>query len=238
METYVFLFAVILLSSALQTGTGFGFSIVTVPFLLFAFDARDAVQINILLSLLLSLLMFAKVRKDIDRGLLKRLLTGSLVFMTPGLLVFLYMPFGRLKLIVSLFILLFTVLLAFRFRMTQTPAKDRAVGGLSGFLSAAVGIPGPPLLAYFSAVDLDKDVSRSTTLAFYIFIYGVSAALQLLFAPTSGEAWLSAGASVPFVLLGMWIGQRLFRYVNQRSFQRICIVILFFTGIQLLYSSI
>lgn len=237
-ETYIFLFIIILLSAALQTSTGFGFSIMTVPFLLFIYDAHDAVKINNILSILLSLLMFYKIRHEIDTGLLKRLLIGSVIFMPTGLLVFLYMPVEQLKLAVGILILLFTLLLLFHFKFKTSSMKDKVVGGLSGFLSTAIGIPGPPLLAYSSAVSMDKTKLRSTTLAFYIFIYSVSLILQLCFEPTSQQVWISAGFAVPMVLAGMIIGQWLFKHIHQQLFRRICLVILFFTGVQLVISSI
>lgn len=191
-----------------------------------------------MLSILLSLLMFYKIRKEIDTGLLKRLLLGSLICMPAGLLVFLYMPVDQLKMSVGLFILLFTVLLLFHFQFKATNMKDSVVGGLSGFLSAAIGIPGPPLLAYSSAVSMDKSKLRSTTLAFYIFVYSVSLILQLCFETTSRLVWISTGVSVPIVIAGMVLGQWLFKHMNQQLFRRICLVILFITGAQLIYFSL
>lgn len=238
MESYIFLFIIILLASILQTSTGFGFSIMAVPFLLFIYDAHEAVKINNILSLFLSLLVYYKIRSEIDTALLKRLLLGSFISMPVGLLVFLYMPVDKLKIVVSIFILLFSLLLTLNFKFKPSLVKDRVVGGLSGFLSTAIGIPGPPLLAYFSAVSMDKHKLRSTTLAFYVFIYGISTILQLSFDQTSLQVWASIGFSLPLVAIGIVLGQWLFKYIRQQLFRRICLVILFLTGVQLLYSNI
>ncbi|HEX5564510.1 MAG TPA: TSUP family transporter, partial [Sporosarcina sp.] len=70
---------IILLASILQTGTGFGFSIVATPFLLLLFEARDAIQINLLLSLVISLAMYRKVKGDIDMGVMRRFIGGSFI---------------------------------------------------------------------------------------------------------------------------------------------------------------
>jgi uncharacterized protein len=237
-ESYILLFIIILVSSALQASTGFGFSIMTVPLLLFIYDAQDAVKINNILSILLSLLMFYKIREEIDKGLLKRLMIGSIVCMPIGLLVFLHMPVDKLKMAAGVMILLFTLLLLLHFKFKATDVKDRVVGGISGFLSTAIGIPGPPLLAYSSAVSMEKTKLRSTTLAFYILIYSVSLILQLFFVPTTSHVWIASGLSVPVVIIGMIIGQWMFKRINQRLFRYICLGILFFTGIQLIYSTI
>ncbi|HZG55565.1 sulfite exporter TauE/SafE family protein [Paenibacillus sp.] len=235
MEAYWFLFLVVALSSALQTGTGFGFSIMTVPLLLLVYGVHEAVLLNNAMSVLLSLLLWYRIRKEIDAGLLKRLLLGGFVAMPAGLLVFAMVPGQRLKLIVGAISILFTVLLALRFRMRQTAAKDRAAGGLSGFLAAAIGIPGPPLLAYASAVGMEKTTLRSTTLAFYLFLYSASFLLQLGLGRAESGWWISAALSVPAMLVGVLLGHLLFARLNQRFFHRVCIAILFATGVQLIY---
>ncbi|TVY09239.1 sulfite exporter TauE/SafE family protein [Paenibacillus cremeus] len=238
MASLTFLLLIILLSSALQTSTGFGFSIMTVPFLLFIYDAHEAVVINTVLSCLLSLFMFYRIRTEMDTALLKRLLTGSFIGMPAGLLVYQYLPVETLKLGVGICILLFTVLLLLHFQVKPSPLKDRIVGGISGFLSTAIGIPGPPLLAYFSGMSIDKTALRSTTLAYYISIYTVSAIFQLSLSRPPASVWTSIGLSIPLVAAGILLGQWLFKHIQQQLFRRICLVILCFTGIQLLYSSL
>lgn len=56
---------IILAASILQTSTGFGFSIMATPFLLLLFLPQEAIQINILLSLLISISLIWKIRTDI-----------------------------------------------------------------------------------------------------------------------------------------------------------------------------
>jgi uncharacterized membrane protein YfcA len=238
MEAWLFLLAVIFLSSALQAGVGFGFSIMTVPLLLLVYDAREAVVINNVLSILLSALMFRTIRSEIDRGFLKRLLLGSILMMPAGLAAFMFMPAQHVKLAVGVLSLAFVLLFVFPFRIRPSEWKEAAAGGLSGFLTAAIGIPGPPLLAYTSAVDMDKAKTRSTTLAFYIFIYSVSFVLQIGFAPVSPKVWAASGGSVPLVIAGIVLGQWLFKRIHQRLFHRICLAVLFATGVQLVYSSL
>ena len=71
--------AIILGASVLQTSTGFGFSILATPFLLVLFSVTDAIQINLILSLVISGALIFKIRSDIDTAVLKRLIAGSVV---------------------------------------------------------------------------------------------------------------------------------------------------------------
>ena len=75
----IFIFtSIILFASILQTSTGFGFSIMATPFLLMIFNPMEAIQINLVLSLVISSALIAKIRKDVDTDLLKKLIIGRL----------------------------------------------------------------------------------------------------------------------------------------------------------------
>ncbi|MEJ8545257.1 sulfite exporter TauE/SafE family protein [Brevibacillus borstelensis] len=224
-----------LVASVLQTSTGFGFSLMATPFLLLLFEPKEAVQINLLLSLIISGALITKIKKDIDAGILKRFVVGSAVGLPVGIIIFLTADIDMLKLGISIVILLLTVLLLLKFRMNQTEARDYVVGGLSGILTTSIGMPGPPLLLYFSGTDTQKEKLRGTTLAFYLFIYSISLLVQIIFAGTTKTIWISSGYALPLVFLGLFLGQILFKRINQKLFRIFTYVILLFTGVYMLF---
>ncbi len=235
MFDYILFAIIILISSILQTSTGFGFSIMATPFLLLLFSPADAVQINLILSLFISTALIAKIKKDVDREILKRFITGSFLGVLIGVWILLTINLSLLKIGVSLLILLLTVLLILNFRIRQTYKRDLVVGGFSGALTASIGMPGPPLLLYFSGTEAKKEKLRATTLAFYLYIYSVSLFLQVIFVGTTTKAWIASGIGLPLVVIGLFIGQILFRYINQRTFRIFTYIILIFTGVYLLF---
>lgn len=237
MEIFLFIF-IILIASILQTSTGFGFSILATPFLLLLFEPREAIQINLILSLMISAALFSKIKKDTDFGVLKRFAIGSAAGLPIGISIFLFLDISRLKLAVSFIILLLTILLMTNFRVKETSRRDYSVGGLSGIMTTSIGMPGPPLLLYFSGTDTQKERLRGTTLAFYLFIYSASLVFQIIFAGTNKTIWLSSLYALPLVLLGLYLGQILFIKINQRFFKVFTYSILIFTGIYLLVESV
>ena len=228
---------IILVASILQTSTGFGFSILATPFLLLIFEPMEAIQINLILSLIISLSLITKIKKDIDVGILKRFMIGSVIGLPLGIVTFIVVDINKLKLAISLIILLLTIMLILKFRLAQNKGKDLLVGGLSGSLTASIGMPGPPILLYFSGTDTQKEKLRGTTLAFYLFIYSMSLVIQVIFAGTNKTVWLSSGLALPLVLLGLYLGQLLYKWVNQKYFQIFTYFILLFTAIYLLIDS-
>lgn len=237
METFA-LIAIVFIASVLQAGTGFGFSIMATPFLLLLFEAHDAIQLNIVLSLLISVIMTFKIRKDINKESLVRLIKGSLIGILPGLLLFIFLDVQPLKILVSILILLSTVLLVAKITVKQTKLKELITGALSGLLTTSLGMPGPPLLIYFSGTNVDKATLRSTTLAYFVFVYSASILLQFSMYSISKGVWVSALWALPFTLLGIYLGQWVFLRLNQQLFQKIIYALLFFTGIYLLLTTL
>ncbi|MCP3032280.1 sulfite exporter TauE/SafE family protein [Halobacillus sp. A1] len=233
MNILLFVF-IIIIASILQTSTGFGFSILATPFLLLLFEPREAIQINLLLSLVISFSLLRKIQNDVDFGVVKRFVIGSLVGLPIGMAVFLWLDIGRLKLGVSITIITLTLLLILNVRILQTKRRDGLTGGLSGIMTTSIGMPGPPLLLYFSGTDTQKETLRATTLAFYLFIYACSLIIQVVFAGTNSTVWKSSFLALPLVFLGMYAGQRLFHWVNPGLFRVFTYLILLFTGLYLL----
>ena len=97
MEIIAF-FIIILVASILQTSTGFGFSILATPFLLLIFEPVEAIQINLILSLIISIALIMKIRKDIDFGIVRRFVIGSVAGLPTGIMIFMLIDINRLKL--------------------------------------------------------------------------------------------------------------------------------------------
>ncbi|WP_404460054.1 sulfite exporter TauE/SafE family protein [Sutcliffiella horikoshii] len=237
MEIVAFIL-IILIASVLQTSTGFGFSILATPFLLLLFEPSEAIQINLILSLIISIALIMKIRKDIDLGILGRFVVGSVLGLPFGIIIFLLIDIDRLKLAVSLIILVLTVMLVLKFRIKQNKKRDLLVGGISGLFTTSIGMPGPPLLLYFSGTDTEKEKLRGTTLAFFLFIYLVSLVIQMIFVGTNKTVWVSSLWGLPLVFAGLYLGQLLFKWINQRIFRIFTYIILIFTGIYLLIESL
>ncbi|KAB7707561.1 TSUP family transporter [Bacillus aerolatus] len=238
MESFIPFAVIILFASILQTSTGFGFSIMATPFLLLLFEPKEAIQINLILSLVISCVLIRKIKKDTDMSLVKRFIVGSAAGLPVGMIIFLLADMNKLKLGISVIVLVLTLLLIFKFQIRQTKARDFTAGVLSGTLTTSIGMPGPPILLYFSSIHTGKEKLRATTLAFYLFIYSTSLLVQVLFAGTTKAIWLSSAAALPIVLAGLLLGQWLFTRINQRIFRIFLYGLLIFTGIYLLIDSL
>lgn len=229
---------IILVASILQTSTGFGFSIMATPFLLLLFDVREAIQINLLMSLVISSVLIYSIRHDVDWGIFKRFVTGSVIGLPVGIVIFLLAEVAYLKLAVGVLIIVLTILLILQYRVRGSTRKDFFVGGLSGAFTTSIGMPGPPLLLYFSGTGSGKETLRATTLAFYLIVYVASFIMQIVVAGTDAVMWKYSLYALPVVCAGLVLGQWLFPKINQRSFRLLTYVLLLFTGGYLLWQQL
>lgn len=237
MTDWIALGLVVLAAALLQASTGYGFSIVGTPFLLLIYPVHAAIQVNIILSLCISLAMIVKIREAVHFPLFARLVAGSAAGLVPGIMIYLFLDVRLLKLVVGSLIVILTILLILKLALRQTNNRDYLTGGISGFLTASIGIPGPPLLLYFSGIGTDKATLRSTTLAYYLFIYFVSLVMQVIFGGTATDVWLSSLSALPALILGVVLGQWLFKRVSEKHFKAMTLCILFFSGLYLLMTS-
>lgn len=237
MGTIIAFISIIVVASIFQTSTGFGFSIMATPFLLLLFLPQDAIQINIILSLIISMALIWKIRVDVDIKLLKRMIIGSILGVPIGIIIYMTVDILIFKLMISIILLLLTLLLLCRVKMTSTPKRDYFIGWTSGILTTSIGMPGPPLLLYFTGAKITKEKLRATTLAFFLFIYSISLVTQITFSGTTTTVWLSSLYALLLVIIGLGLGQYLFKKMNQQIFTVITYVLLLITGIYLLLDS-
>ena len=233
-----FYFFIILTAAILQTSTGFGFSIMATPFLLLLFSPQQAMQLNIILSLVISFSLLWKVKKDIEFALLKKVMIGSVVGAPFGSLLFAYVDVTTFKLIIAVLLIGLTIVLMKNLSIQQTTRRDYGVGFISGIFTTSIGMAGPPLLLYFASTHKRKETIRATSLAYYIFIYLISLLSQLTIEGTNKTVWLYSLYALPIVLIGLILGQRLFKKLNQKLFLQFIYFLLVAAGLMLLIQSI
>ena len=233
-----------------QGAAGFGFAILAVPFYLLILNSVTAVQVVIALTPVISVAVVPRIWRHVEPGLLLRLALGSALGFPCGIWLYLQASLGALKLGVAVLVVVFALVLLLRTRGGDRDgaagtapegrpggrrgAADVAVGALSGALASSLGMPGPPVLIHLSARDTEKDATRSTLLALFLFSYLASLGLQAAVVGMAGATWGVAAALVPFAAGGAVLGHRLARRMSQRLFRRTALLLLLGTGVYML----
>ncbi|NJC64506.1 sulfite exporter TauE/SafE family protein [Planosporangium flavigriseum] len=217
---------VVLVASAVQAATGFGFSLVAVPLLTLAFGPRLAVVATALPALLLASITVARDRTHVRWRTVGVLLTTLVVGMPIGLLLLRVLSERALSVVVALAV---TSCAALAWRTPRLPrgfAPIAAAGLAAGVLATVAGPSGPPLIAAMQTMEYGPRELRGTLAAVFSLggVLGVGG--FVLTGALTDRAALVGAVAVPAVLLGWWIGNHLFERIDRVRFRRAVLVIL------------
>ena len=219
----------------LQAASGFGFAALAAPlFLIFLGPAR-AIQLVLILTAALSLFVFPGVARATDKGLLLRLVLGSLAGLPLGLFAFSRADPAVIRAAVGAAILVFAAGFAILRtrrggRVSRNSVLDLAAGSVSGVTTALIGMSGPPVVIYLLLGGTSPARLRATLLAYFSICYAVTIAFHAIGIGIPAATWIAAGLLIPLACCGGIIGKRLGDRLGPRAFAILAIVLLAATG--------
>ena len=239
---WIVLTTVTLVAGAVQSATGFGFAVIAVPFFLIALDSLSAIQINIVLNLFNALVVAPKIWRAAPQLLLRGLIGGTLLGLPAGMLAYLYADLIHIKIGVAVLIIGFALHLmvsARHDRIIRDPGTRGTwfTGGVSGALSSALAMPGPPVLIYLSHFRIEKEAFRAVNLSLYVVSYACALSLQATVGQMSLSTWSVSVVLIPLAALGGLIGHRISPLLSERLFRAIVLATLVITGVYMLYGA-
>lgn len=232
----------VLLMGVSKSGFGAGFGALAVPLMALAVPVPQAAAILLPLLLVMDVLGLAALVKEADRGLLRLLLPAGLLGTVIGTVLFGLLPAHVVAGVVGALTLLFLAQRLFFPAQADAPPPPRwlgfALGTASGFTSFVAHAGGPPVSVYLLPLRLQPVVFTATMAVFFA---AVNASKWIPY------AWLglidltnmaTSVALMPLAPLGVWLGVRFVRRVDQRLFYRLIHLGMFLTGAKLLWDGL
>jgi uncharacterized membrane protein YfcA len=223
---------VVLCSSAVQSATGFGFSVVALPFLVVLLGVRDGVVVNLVLSMVANAAVTLHVHQDAVGSIVRPMLVGGVVGLVPGIVLFYSLDLHVLQAGIAVIVTLVALMLLFRvhWRTKERRSLSAVTGVFSGLLGGVAGLAGPPLTVYFASLDLGKVRHRATMSVYFTLLNFVLVPAHVLTA-RSGRAVIWSLVLLPAVPLGGWAGRWAFGRVDEVAFQRIVALVVLAAGL-------
>ena len=230
---------VILATSLVQASAGFGFALLTVPFLLLRLNLDEAVIIATLVGTLGNLGHAVQGRRSIHPAYTRRFLACTVIGGPFGAFVLFTVDERWLKLVLGVSIL-FGVLVLQRGYDGSRKGRwfDYVFGLMSGVLNTATSTNGPPLVFVLQARKVAADVFRATLNTVFVFSGLYAAVIFAVRGKVSLDEVALSAASVPFLIVGSFVGVLIRRRINEERFRLAVLGLLTVSGFSTLLSAI
>jgi uncharacterized membrane protein YfcA len=233
----VFSVLAICLAGLAQGLTGFGFGLVAIALLPLLMNLKEAVAMAALLNLVVCAKTFLSVRAHYSWRQGLGLVVGACLGVPLGTYALVQLDEVMLLRVLGSVMLLFSaneLILARAKSLRLSPRLGLPFGLVSGGLSGAFGVGGPPAIAFAYA----QAWSKEQVVALLQVVFGLSAILRLLLLGNAGfftSRLLSVGLwSVLPLLAAIALGQKFFSRIPQSVLKQAAFVFLWAMGLKYL----
>lgn len=239
---YIVAVLAILLTGVSKSGFGGGLGVMAVPTMSLFVTPQYAAAVMMPILLAMDLLIVWRYRATWDRMIIFGLLPAALFGLVLGSLLFHYMDADAVKFLVGLlaafFVSQFLIARRWASSQRQTPKPVVfALGALSGFSSFIAHAGGPPVKGYLLRQRLEKSWFVGTNTVFFFTLNFLKTLAYGAFGTLSWESLQISAALSPMLLLGVFLGFRLHKVVDQAAFVKVVYGFLGLTAMKLLYDS-
>ena len=218
--------AATLLGGILRGFTGGAGAVVVVMPVLSAFvGAREAVPVGVSLMLLTGFQLGRRALRDADLRETAMLSIACILLIPAGAWLLFTVDEALMRRAVAVMAILFAAILLSGWRHTgpRGPVVAGLAGGLSGLISGAVGMGGPPMFLYVMSGTAPAHVQRGTiALSSSITPVATLIAMAVAGAFVPRVFWLIL-VLAPVFAFGTWAGARFFGRVDEALFRRLAL---------------
>ena len=237
----------ILFSGALAGGfvsglAGFGTALMALGIWLYVLPPTLAVPLVLVCSVIAQLSTLPSIWKTIDFRLIWPFIIGGLAGVPIGILLIAQADPSVFKLTIGIFLLVFPVALFLQKKpMSITFGgkwADGAIGFAGGILGGLAGLSGPLPILWASVRGWGKQQRRGVFQTFNFTILFTALCVQIASGLVKPDIIWLAACAFPGTLLGAWLGSRVYHALSDRNFSDVVLVLLFLSGVALVWSEI
>ncbi len=216
--------------------TGFGASMVAMPFVLWGMDITTAVPACSLMVLVVSLEQFWRYHDFIDWKRIIPILLGALPGAWAGALALQYLPSEYLKGGLGVFLVGYS-LWGLLGSGSSSLIISKYWGALAGFFATTFGTAfsfnGPPLAVYATMTGWDKLTTKAGLSFCFVITSGIMIGSQMLAGLHGTPTLFAMLAGIPCSIIGAYFGFKVTRTMSDATYRRL--LFLFIAGIGALF---
>jgi uncharacterized membrane protein YfcA len=221
------------LSEVLGTVAGFGSSVFFVPLAGFFFDFHQVLALTSILHVFSNAAKLVLFRTSVQWRLLLLLGIPSTLLVILGAYLSTRLAFKYTELILGLFLIAFSTffLVRPRVKLSPRPLNATVAGGAAGFLAGLIGTGGAIRGLALGAFDLEKNVFVATSAA---IDSGVDFSRMIVYLRSgflAAESFWFVPALLVVAFTGSYAGKLLLNKIQQKSFRRMVLALVFLIGL-------
>ena len=220
--------AAVFVASVVRGIAGFGFSLIVTVLLTLFLPPAVVIPAVLLWEIAASIGHLPFVYREVDWKSLGWLTTGMLLGTPLGVWMLTCLPPGPMCAVINGTVIVFALMLLRGAQPSRAPSRlETALIGMSGgVINGASANGGPPVILFFLSSPAGASVGRASLIAYFL----MTDTWASLFCWQNGlftvNTWLFAGAMLPVLALGVMLGSRFFRGLNEARFKKIVLVLL------------
>ena len=237
---YIIGCVIVFFAASIQGLTGFGFGLMTVPFLSLFIYPKTVVPVVLIYTVVISGLVLFQARRYVKVKRLLPLLIAAATGLIPGALLLKFLPADTLRIYLGAVITIFAalMLIGYRVKIRNEQRAHLPVGIVSGVLSGSLSIGGPPVILFFANQAVEKEQFRAN-LSFYFFVLNIlTIPIYLIGDIITFEVVKSALIFLPALIIGSAAGVFYSKKVNETYFRRIALALVAVGGLSSLVSGL
>ena len=230
----------IILFGIAKSGLGGSIALISIPLMTIAMPLTNALGIILPILIFSDFIATYKYRKEYDLETLKLMVPFAAIGIFIGSLTFTFFSEELLKFIIGLMGFLFAGHYFF-FKKNKEAKSDKNFlkGGvcstIAGFTSFCVHAGGTPTSLYLLPLRMKKEIYVGTRIIFFTCLNLFKLPLYINLSMTNFETFKQSLILFPVALLGILIGYKLLKIIEEKLFYNILYSLIFITSTKLLY---
>ena len=224
---------IVLVASVIKGTSAFGFGLVSVPLLLLLWEPRTVVAIDLPLVLVLDTFIIVSGRRFVPLRRILPMLAAGVVGAPVGTYVLIEAPPAFLGIAISLVIIGFALALLRGYTITirREVMAGSIAGFLSGLMSTATALSGPPMTLFLLNQRWERDIFRTSISSCLVPINTLGILALALSGVVTGKTLVVDLLFLPLIFLAYWVAQRFLPILPGERFRRMATLLIMTAGI-------
>lgn len=221
----VYIAIAILAGSILRGISGFGFSLTLIVVMSLFMSPAKATSYILLWEILASIVHLPFVWRQVQWKTVKWLTVGVLIGTPLGVALLVYIPPAPMTILINATVIILSLIMLKGYHLSRhlTPLETTGTGIISGIINGASANGGPPVILLFFSSPSGAAAGRASIIAYFLFTDLWASAIFVQQGMTNFNTLLGALIYTPLIVVGLWIGSKLYGKIEEKRFKKIVI---------------